>query len=299
MRLLPALGVVGMVVGALALPASADIFDERVEESRGASFHGEQLVTCTTPDGTVTGLYRISQHDGMLVVAGSDEPVAVDLTEPSAGQPGVSADDIDDPTRRRIELRRVTFLERPAVRLAVSVDDVLRLTAVFDQTSGAVLRTISHDEDGSVYCDARLLDFSDGPDRQLASAVAETATTFAEVDPDATTPAEVAGFQRLGTFEVDGEQTVSYYSDGLFSFALLRADRRLDPGGMELLAIEDGSVLRAFTPGQAFYLWEAETGGYALLGDMPLDLQDEVRQGLPRPATSGVFTRLWDRLFGE
>jgi hypothetical protein len=56
---------------------------------------------------------------------------------------------------------------------------------------------------------------------------------------------------------------------------------------------------RAFEPGRVVLVWESPVGGYALVGDLPLDLQAEVLMGLPLPASGGMLESWWDNLFGR
>ncbi|MDR9451298.1 MAG: hypothetical protein RI637_08790, partial [Acidimicrobiia bacterium] len=114
-------------------------------------------------------------------------------------------------------------------------------------------------------------------------------------------PALVGGFDRQDVYRGPEDSMVAYYSDGVFSFTVIasrKAVKIAELADVPLIEVGGERYQRHFDPGQVVYAWESKLGGYALVGDLPLDLQEVVLSGLPRPGRPGFFARLWRSWFG-
>lgn len=176
---------------------------------------------------------------------------------------------------------------------------------VVDLDTGALLESETLNGDGSTYCHTEAIEFT--PVQPVESGAfipvdLTTARRLQSADPNRVLlPEEVAGFRLADAYEWDDEGgTMAYYDDGFFSFAVVHSRRPFAVDGLDSEQYEHsgGTYARSFGPGWSLYVWETERGGLALYGDLPLDLQEAVIEGLPAPNRPGFFTRLWRRLFG-
>lgn len=306
------LAVVAMLLGA-PLAASADELEPFVERSANAEFTGQQVVSCDTPDGTRTVVIDLVQAGGVTVArnaVGGDTRVRVAGGSFSVvtddGISGTSAPLTESAPTGRYRVTRVenaTMLGRQAQRLTVSdADGLTRATMTVDLETGALLAARIRNADGSVYCAVRMVEFDEEAPATIEDLPAEAQRQMETVGApdDARLPEGVAGFSRLETYSWDRGGVIAYYSDGLFSFALLATDRAvvLDDTAARAVQVDGGEYVRWFGAGQAIYVWETAEGGLAMYGDLPLDLQDEVLGALPEPARFGVLARWWRNLFG-
>ncbi len=307
-----AIAVVAILLGA-PLAASAEDLEPFVERSAQADFTGQQVVSCDTPDGTRSVVIDLVQADGVTVarnavggdtrvrVAGGSFSVVTDDgisgTSASLSQPAPVG------SYRVTRVENATMLGRQAQRLIVSdADGLTRATMTFDLETGALLAARIRNADGSVYCAVRMVEFDDQAPNVADDLPAEAQRRMETVGApdDARLPEDLAGFSRLETYAWDRGGVLAYYSDGLFSFALLATDRAvvLDDSGARAVQVDGGEYVRWFGAGQAIYVWETADGGLAMYGDLPLDLQDQVLDALPEPARFGILARWWRNLFG-
>lgn len=300
----------GVLVVFAAVPAQALELGEYLRRSGEAEFTGRQVVACATPDGVRDAVLEVEQADGVLVVR---EPVSEgSAVTMSAVGTAVASDDGSVSTTvvtgrdedgihdyQVVAEQAVVYQGRSATEVTVRRDGIDRARMTFDSETGALVRTETLNLDGSRYCEISMTGFSPGTGDLLSALVPvdPNASALPEVD-GADLPAELGGFDRIDVYELREGQVVAYYSDGLFSFTLLRSDRPLDPGDLAVFDGDRGPYHRSFGPNQALYVWTADDVGYALLGDQPLDLQDQVLADLPAPSTSGFWNRFWRRLFG-
>ncbi|MGH8872769.1 MAG: hypothetical protein ACRDWS_12410 [Acidimicrobiia bacterium] len=304
-------GALVLVTALLLLPASAALgaeLDELLEESREASYSAEQVITCSTPEGVKDAVIELRQTSGDLHVGASVAP-DVEVASGSGGWTLVregavvssanvqGAGDVPEPRYAVDDGTPTDYLGREANIYRMTGDGVLRAELVFDLEIGALLRVVTFNADGSVYCERRFVTFDpDAPTRpQSASA---TGAEPAESGVDSDLPETLAGFERLDVHRDDEGFTFAYYSDGFFSFAVFQipAVVAVENGSSVMLA--NGVYIRSFSPGQVTYAWETRTGGMALVGDLPPDMHEEVLSGLPAPQDPGLFRRLWRSLFG-
>ena len=115
-------------------------------------------------------------------------------------------------------------------------------------------------------------------------------------------PEEIGGFRLIEVNDGPTEGvTNGYYADGLFSFSLFVSDRAMavpELADAPLAEIGGEEYQRKFYPGRVLIAWETKSGGILLVGDLPLDLQEEVLDSLPAPGKPNFFVRFWRGLFG-
>ena len=283
-----------------------------LERSATAEFSGEQLVACDTPDGSRDAVFEVAQSEGVVAAwsaADDDSLVTVGLgTMATISGDQIAATavegtdaDVDSPSYEIGSEESVTYLGRPAQDVAIRRDGVERVRLTVDVDTEAVVRTQTFLENGSLYCDRRLLSFE--PD-----AAAELPDR-AEIDVDpaspmesspAALPATTQGFDLLDTYQLD-DGTLSYYSDGFFSLGVVVTDRPVQFGAVEdvvSVTTDSGEYQRLYSAGRVTVVWETGSENLALIGDLPPDLVEGVLADLPAPVDAGFFERIWMRLFG-
>ncbi len=299
-RLLTAVALLTVVP---AVSASAVELDELLDRSREASYTAEQVISCATPDGAKNAVVSLEQTGAGLHVSGE--------VEVSAGSGGwelvregavvtsasVTSEDVDaEPTYVVDDGTAHPFLNRKAGLYKLYAGEILRAELIVDGSTGVLLSVVTYNEDGSVYCERKFVEF----DPSGANEPATTLESTEALEPGAVAefPEILGEFRRLDIYE-DGEGLVfAYYSDGFFSFAVFRTPSLIaleDPGA---LVIEDDVYARAFSPGQVTYSWETRDGGMALVGDLPPDMHTAVLAGLAAPSSPGFLQRVWRSLFG-
>ncbi|MGA7272378.1 MAG: hypothetical protein WB239_15000 [Acidimicrobiia bacterium] len=283
-----------------------------LERSADAQFSGEQLVTCETPDGPRDSIFEMAQDHGSVVAWSSDpgrplataapgmaatisgdkiEAAAVEGTTSQDGSPLYEVGDRSD----------LTYLGRPAVQVSVSRKDVERARLTVDTETRALVRVTTLTEDGSVYCDRRMVAFQPGPSPLPASAPTLDVEKTPPLDrAPSQLPAAMEGFRLLDTYPLQ-EGTLSYYSDGFFSLGVAVTDGPVgfaDDAEVVDVAAGTGTYQRSFEAGRVTVTWEAGGVYLTVIGDMPPDLLDSVLKFLPTPVRHGFLGRIWSRLFG-
>ncbi len=306
-----------LVALVLLVPAitAADL-STYLERSSEARFQGEQVVTCSTPDGVRDAVLEIVSRGGELVVTspvgeGQSLSAGYGVLAVAAPDGSVRATEVssatDGPGPSLYRIERATpgiYLGRPVETIVVEREGQPRARMTFDAVTGALLRSVVFDVDQRVYCDARMVTFDTEVDEGGTAPAApddvrvlETTDSFdARALPD-----EVEGFQRLDQYAYDDSSVLAYYSDGFFAFTILHSRKPVSLQTSEPLTEVDtdgGSYQRLYGPGTALYVWESPLGGLAMFGDLPPDLQEQVLAGLPRPGKPSFFIRWWRRLFG-
>jgi hypothetical protein len=303
----------GMVAGQ-AWPALATDLGEHLDRAAAAEYSGEVFVICDTPDGTVAQFVEVTRSDGQLWVrTRGNEAVtsngelyqrAADGTVQATRVAVASAWQMSD-QYQAVEGGFTRELERPAHVVTVMEGSVERVRLHFDDATGALLRSEVRNGDQSLYCSKSFVSFSDSPEAVDASVKEATPDTvevvdFRDIDEDVL-PAEVGGFERLDAYQGPEGSTIAYYSDGIFSFTVIASRKAVKIPELEdapVVEIDGNKYQRHFDPGQVVLAWESKVGGYALIGDLPLDLQEIVLGDLPRPGRPGFFVRLWRSWFG-
>jgi hypothetical protein len=267
------------------------------------------VITCSTPDGVRDAVVELSQASGELHIGA---PVAPDVEVASGfggwslvrGGDVVSSANVDDAGETPEPLYAVDdgeptdYLGREATMYRMTADGVVRAEMVVDSESGALLRVVTFNADGSVFCERRFVTFNpEAPTTQQAETAPEGEASEAGVDSDL--PETLGGFQRLDVYRDEEGILFAYYSDGFFSFAVFQTPTLVELDGGSNLTVGEGAYTRSFGPGQVTYAWETQGGAMALIGDLPPDMHEEVLQGLPDPQDPGLWRRVWRNLFGD
>ncbi|HEU5112837.1 MAG TPA: hypothetical protein VFU96_05925, partial [Acidimicrobiia bacterium] len=225
--------VIGLVAALVLLPASAVFaadLDELLDESREASYTAEQVITCSTPDGARNAVIELSQASGELHIGA---PVAPDL-EVASGFGGwtlvregavVSSANVqgagEEPEPRYTvdEGTETEYLGREATLYRMTGDGVVRAELVFDVQAGALLRVVTFNADGSVFCERRFVTFDPGAPPPT-DAEAAPSVESAEGGVESSLPETLGNFDRLDVYQDEEGFIFAYYSDGFFSFAV-------------------------------------------------------------------------------
>lgn len=305
--------VIGLVAGQ-AWPALAIDLGEYLERADDAEYSGEVFVICDTPDGTVAQFVEVTRFDGQLWIrTRGNEAIASDgelyqraadgtvqatrIAASSAWQMSDSYEPVEAGTTRE--------LERTARVVTVMEGDLERVRLHFDEATGALLRSEVRNGDRSLYCSKSFVSFSETPrpvDASVKQATPETVEVvdFGDINEDVL-PSVVGGFDRVDVYEGPEGSAIAYYSDGIFSFTVIASRKAVRIPELEdapIVEIGGEKYQRHFDPGQVVLAWESKVGGYALIGDLPLDLQELVLSDLPMPGRPGFFVRLWRSWFG-
>ncbi len=299
---------IGAIAAALiVIPASAvsaaDL-DQLLDESREASYTAEQVITCSTPDGVRSGVVEIEQSGGSLHLSGE-----VEVVSGNGGWESVQGDSVVtsasvkaaethiDPVYTVDDGSAHPFLDRKAGLYRLYVGDVLRGELIVDGGTGAMLSVVTYNEDGTVYCERRFIEFDPTPPVPSQSSLSGTGA-IEPTDSVSTLPENLGDFQRLDIYQDDEGLVFAYYSDGFFSFAVFETPVVVTLEGATTVTFDRGAYVRSFTPGQAIYVWQTGAGGMAMIGDLPPDMHEAVLAALPAPSEPGLLQRLWRSLFG-
>lgn len=306
--------VLVVMVAALALlPAmgamAADL-DELLGRGKDATYSAEQTISCSTPDGVRDAVVRITQSGGELTVTSNvtdDVEVASGAGTWTMTQGGglvaeaaVEAGDGDEkePLYTVEDEQAVEYLGRAAMSYLLIRDGEPRGELVFDDETGALVEAVSFTIDGDVYCERRFISLETDVDPTAASGSSELTSTQPSVVENSTLPESVAGFDLLDQYEDEDGLRFAYYSDGFFSFAIFETPAAVALPEATVVELGAGVYQRAFTAGQATYVWETRNGGMALVGDLPPDLHEGVLAEMPDPESPGFLRRWWRNLFG-
>lgn len=312
---------VALVLGVLLAvtvgsPALADDLSDRLTRSDAAEYTGELFISCATPDGPVSQLLDVVRSDGRLWVSipgTGDEIFAGDGTLYERGRDGtVEATRVSSgrpwqmSSRYTVGVEGVTTdLGRAAEIVTIREGDLDRVSLHFDVDTGALVRSEVRNGDGSVYCSSAFVAFVPGHVAVNGAFDGVAPTETSPIDPSTVDPKilpeAIERFQRLDVYAGPEGSTVAYYSDGVFSFTVFTSDRPMripELDGVPEVDVNGQRYIRHFRPGEVVYAWETRYGGYALIGDLPMDLQETVLGELPAPRRLGFFGRLWRNLFG-
>ncbi len=308
-RLVTAASVVGMgvLLGATSAWAEEPL-TPYLERAAAAEYTAQQIVSCSTPDGPRDSVVQIAHANGVLVAG----PSVGEGTSIEMGGGAVASSDAGGvalglgasaASRLRYEIGSSTVgvMAGRDVEVVSVVDEegVQRAEMSFDMATGALLRTLVYNADGSVWCEMSLVEFEPGESGVEGMSERPSDLEVVPAPDDPRLPATAAGVERLDVYVWSDNGVVGYYSDGLFSFTILASPRpvSLTGPGVAEVDVGAGSYARWFGPGTAAYSWYSADGGVAVFGDLPLDLQARVLSDLPQPQAEGMFSRLWRRLF--
>lgn len=309
MKRLIVLVLVMMVPQSVALAVD---LDELLEESRSASYSAEQLISCSTPDGSRDALIELEQRGGEVRYGGKSETgpqvwsgyggwqvqadgSVVESTTVTGDEPGED-DSLEPDTYTVEETEETSYLGRSSTRYILLDGDVSRAELVVDMETGVLLAVTTFDSDGEPYCERRFVEFNpEAPDWETSET--ESGEELA-VSATSHLPEVIGDFTLLDAYVDDVGLTFGYYSDGFFSFAVFESSVEIVlDGGVDHL-VDGHRYLREFSPGQVTYTWPVQGGGMAMIGDLPPDMHDQVLDELPSPYDAGFFRRLWRNLFG-
>jgi hypothetical protein len=190
------------------------------------------------------------------------------------------------------------YLGRQATMYRMTADGVVRAELVVDVEAGALLRVVTFNADGSVFCERRFVTFDpDTPATQEAESATEVEPSEAGVETSL--PETLGGFERLDVYRDEEGILFAYYSDGFFSFAVFQTPALVVLEEGSKVTVGDGAYTRSFGPGQVTYAWETRSGAMAMVGDLPPDMHQAVLEGLPAPQDPGLWRKLWRNLFGD
>ncbi|MGH8945323.1 MAG: hypothetical protein ACRDVL_04180 [Acidimicrobiia bacterium] len=307
-RLLTSATLAALVVGTLATPALAGELDDLLERSGEAAYTAEQTISCSTPDGARDAVVQIVQtgpqlrvtstaDEGSEILSGAGdwslrrgEGVVSSASVESAGNTAAPVHEVE-------RVGPIVFLDRAAMRYRLNRDGVERAELIFDLDTGALVASTTFNADGSTYCRRRFVSFEPGVP-ELTTAEQAAPAGVEPVDTDLGMPEVVAGFQRLDQYRDEEGVRFSYFSDGFFSFAVFEARSEVVLPGGAPVRIGDAVYSRVSSPGQVTYVWQTGSGVMALVGDMPVDLQEAILAELPPPSDPGFFREVWRTLFG-
>ncbi len=309
MKRLVVLVLVMMMPQSVALAVD---LDELLEESRSASYSAEQLISCSTPDGTRDALIELEQRGGEVRYGGKSESgpqvwsgyggwvvqsdgSVVDSATVS-GDEAAEDDQLAAEAYTVEETEEVSYLGRTATRYELLDGDVPRAELVVDMETGVLLVVTTFDGDGEPYCERRFVSFDpQAPEWEIS----ETGPSEElEVNSASLLPVRIGGFALLDAYVDDAGLTFGYYSDGFFSFAVFESTVEIVLEGGVGHLVDGDNYLREFSPGQVTYTWPVQGGGMALIGDLPPDMHNQVLEELPSPYDAGFFRKLWRNLFG-
>lgn len=299
--------MVFVLIGPLA--AVATDASTWIEASHDAVFSAKQTITCETPNGVVDGVFSVVGSGSEVVIgqgeasrwSGSDGVFSANSLDDSAIVGVPIGDSVAPVSYSSVEIESDRFDGRRTKTFELTREELLRAVISFDVSTGAVLSVATFNGDGSEYCSVNTIEFAQPvglPAESEDALIAEI--SFEPIEPDpAVAPSELAGFIRLETYRWRETGTVSFYSDGFFSFTLISAPvaLSLDDSNARDVTLGEGTYRRLFEPGQSLHVWETERGGMSLVGDLPLDLQEKVIAELPTPGRPNMFARFWRRLF--
>ena len=299
------------LVGALLIsfipsPALSLELSEYFERAASAEYSGEQVLTCRTPLGLRDSAAAVAQRDGIIYVsAGVDGAPTISAGAGflAAKGPGGAAAKVQiaaatqPPAGYQLSgVEGVNYLGRSADRISLATGGETRVRLTFDQATGALLRSETLNDDGSVYCTTKLTSFVPGTPRVDGGGEGDVRTLSRVKEfSDTVFPAKIGGFRRLDVYGWNQVGQMAYYSDGFFAFALYNVKGRFSVEDISEARDWEGDLgtyQRWFRPGTVTLVWDTTAGGMALHGDLPVDLVEMVLEGLPEPSRPGFFSRI-------
>jgi hypothetical protein len=301
-----------MLVVTVAPAAEAVSLSTYFERAASAEFEGDQVLTCKTPVGIRDTAAQVQQKEGVIYIHAGVEGAPTVSAEPgilAAEGPGGAASSIEFAAATKAPsgytmsgVEQVTYLSRVADRVTLSISGKNRVRLTFDRDTGALLRSETLNADGSVYCTSKLTNFTPGtPDVNESTAGPGTKVTRTSDFSATVFPAKLGAFRRLDVYGWNDVGEMAYYSDGFFAFALFHVDARFSvgeiPDAREWTG-KRGTYWRWFRPGTTTLVWDTGEGGMALHGDLPVDMQVAVLDGLPAPTKPNLLSRILSLLGG-
>lgn len=259
-----------------------------------AHYSARQTTACKADQALVGGTVDVRTIGGVTVMSdplaqltvvlegsvstgpasGPIETVTVTGPAPQLGDYVVSATATDE------------FRDRPVEVVTLARDGVDRANLWIDDETGVIVHRELLGAGGEMACVSELVEFEPIDGRIQASIPFDIRAEVQEsvYEPVSAGFAEtLGGLDLVATYRISGGE-VGIFSDGLFTIAVLRA--------------EGGQPDTAGTDQSASVVWESDGVSWAIVGSLPDDLLDQVRQELPAPAELNPFAEGWRILFG-
>ena len=161
------LALVAALLVVPATPAFASELDDLLERGSEASFSAEQIISCSTPDGTRDALVTLAQDSGGVRIGAQDSEVLVGSGSWALSRDGGSVSmasvqsgkSNSEPLYVVEEGDSLQYLGRPSMSYQLIRDGVLRAELVFDDETGALFQAVTYAADGTSYCERRFVSF--------------------------------------------------------------------------------------------------------------------------------------------
>ncbi len=296
-----------LVAGAAS--AAASELEDYLRDAGEAEFSGRQIVvTYWDADESAAGVYRVAQRDGMTMVESGGLELMVGGGKMEADHGGGDHVAMTEWSDWRLSDRydvasdeQARRLGRPATVVTVVEDGEARLRMVFDDATGAPLLSEVYDGDGDLYRMVVMVEFDPEAPPMTREARPLSEYQVVERSQPVGLPDQLAGYWRADTYAGPEATLQAFYTDGIFSFSLFRAEARLDDGpfadGAELDAAGN-TYRRLLDPGAVRVFWNARTASFVLVGDLPPDHLEDVLATLPAPDRPNLLVRAWRGIFG-
>ncbi|NND02799.1 MAG: hypothetical protein HKN91_08430 [Acidimicrobiia bacterium] len=299
----------GLAVALLATQlgsATADELTGLIEAAAEADYSGRQIVV-TFLDGETTLEIVDVEHAGSLTMVGNSGGQALLGDGKLSGADGGLA--VSEWNAAQMSDKYtvgapsgIRRLNRQATAIDVFEDGQLRMRRVFDDATGTPLVTEVYGGDGKMFRLTSMLEVNSLP-AQLYAGSNHDAGEYEMLLPTANhdLPGQAADYFLADAYAGVDDSLQGFYSDGLFSFSLFQIEGRGDSGrfsGATTLEIDNRQYQRLVNPGEMWVTWRSGANTYVLVGDLPPDHLEQVLDGLPKPGSRNLFSRLWNGLFG-
>ena len=291
---------VGEAEAILAATRSLGVADDGSEAAHyvtsGANSHfsARQTMACLDEDALVDNTVDVTSMGSVVVMSDPLAQLTV-LADGSVATGPVTgpivtvtvtgpAPELDDYDVTSVETEERDDRATEIVTLGKAGVDRARLW--IDVDTGVIVHRELLAADGTVSCVADLVEFepSDTPIQASIPFDLRAEATETIYDPvSADFPAMLAGLDLVAAYPVAGGE-VAVYGDGVFTVAVMRV-----AGGQP----DSGTADRSPT-----HVWETDGVSWAVVGSLPHDLLEEVKDGLPAPAEPNPFVEGWRLLFG-
>jgi hypothetical protein len=305
--------VVALIGGAGgAAPTRAQTGDEPpagdlsayLERAAEADYAGRRIVVTTWDGESEFGVVDVEHLGSMTRIAGS---LMGEGKVSSGDAPGIALESWSGPLAvdryTTTPARDVLRLGRPARLVSVFEGDTVRARFAFDVETWAPLTTEIFDDAGELFRFAAFTEFAPDLDADVYEELQTEGRAYDLMENVAASdlPDEAGGYRRLDVYGADDGVIQAFYGDGLFSFSVFALGGDGDvvsPEGGRPLEIGDDTYLVTVNATDLWVQWQSGEGDYLLVGDLPPDHLERVLATMPGPSSSGLLSRVWDRLFG-
>lgn len=295
---------VALVAG--SAPASADL-DDYLAEAEDAEYTGRQVVVTFWNDESEVGVFDVTHVEGLTTINEGER------SSMSDGRVADSRDGaavvLEGWSRLPLETRYTTADPVAVSRLGRTAESVdvleagqVRATIVFDLESRVPLLTEIFDGEGELFRYSAMLEFDPNPSVRYADLV-PAAGDYEVLLPieSSTLPLSAAGYVRADTYGAPDDTVQAFYTDGLFKFSIFEIQGEVALDRFEAaqpLETNDAVYLQLVTPSELWVMWATSGSTFVLVGDLPPDHLAQVLGELPAPENGGLFSRIWNGIFG-